>query len=126
MCHLPRLAGIAAQVFALVAAASFTVSPVAAQERPARSETVAGAETAARDSRRPATAVATGDTDEPGRGDATNTQPAGDPRAARAREAKLGDSDVATAPIRELRVAEPPFGDDRRPRGAVHRDRGKR
>ncbi len=75
-------------------------APLAAQERPARSEPVVGAET----SSRRAPAVATGDSDEPGRGDATNTQPAGDPRAARAREAKLGDSDIATAPIRELRV----------------------
>ena len=54
---------------------------------------------------RPAVSVSPpGDTDEPGRGDATNTQPTGDPRAAKAREAKLGDGDIATAPIRELRV----------------------
>ncbi len=41
--------------------------------------------------------------DEPGAANRNNAQPAGDPRAERAREAKLNDSDVATAPIREIR-----------------------
>ena len=84
--------------------ALLSATPLAAQDRPARSETAAGAESSPRTTARATTAVATGDTDEPGRGDATNTQPAGDPRAARAREAKLGDSDVATAPIQEVKA----------------------
>ena len=41
--------------------------------------------------------------DEPGRGERTGAAPGGDPRAERAREAKLSDSDVATAPIHEIR-----------------------
>ena len=41
--------------------------------------------------------------DEPGSPQETNTQPGGNPRAERAREAKLGDADIATAPIREVR-----------------------
>ena len=77
-------------------------TPAFAQERPARSD-AAGTETGGRSGRRPPPAMA--DADEPGRGDATNAQPSGDLRAARARENKLGDSDIATAPIRELRVA---------------------
>ncbi len=78
------------------------IAPAAgAQERPVSREPAVGAE---RGARRPATGNTAADADEPGRGDATNTQPAGDPRAARARENKVGDSDVATAPVRELRV----------------------
>ncbi len=84
---------------ALLLAASLA-TPTLAQERPVRSEASAGSETPRGAARRGATA----EPDEAGRGDATNTQPAGDPRAAKARENKLGDSDVATAPIRELRV----------------------
>ncbi len=77
-------------------------TPAFAQERPARSDT-AGTDNAGRGGRRPPPAMA--DADEPGHGDATSAQPGGDPRAARARDNKLGDSDIATAPIRELRVA---------------------
>ncbi|WP_255602292.1 S10 family peptidase [Glacieibacterium megasporae] len=84
---------------AAFALASLTTQAFA-QERPVHGGTTAGAETPRGAARRGTTA----EPDEAGRGDATNTQPAGDPRAARARENKLGDSDVATAPIRELRV----------------------
>jgi carboxypeptidase C (cathepsin A) len=42
-------------------------------------------------------------TDEPGRGDRTDTQPAGDPRAEHARSEKLSDNDIVSAPIREIR-----------------------
>ena len=77
-------------------------TPAFAQERPARSD-AAGTETGGRGGRRPPPVMP--DADEPGHGDATNAQPGGDPRAARARDNKLGDSDIATAPIRELRVA---------------------
>ena len=77
-------------------------TPAFAQERPARSD-AAGTETGRRSGRRPPPVMA--DADEPGHSDATNAQPSGDPRAARARDNKLGDSDIATAPIRELRVA---------------------
>ena len=41
--------------------------------------------------------------DEPGTAQETDTQPGGDARAERARDAKLADADVATAPIREIR-----------------------
>ena len=41
--------------------------------------------------------------DEPGRGDRTDTQPGGDPRAERARSEKLSDNDIASAPVREIR-----------------------
>lgn len=43
--------------------------------------------------------------DEPGRGDRTNTLPGGGPRAQKAQPAKLGDSDIATAPVQETRSA---------------------
>jgi carboxypeptidase C (cathepsin A) len=88
-------------LIAFAVVASLAV-PALAQERPVRSESAAGAEVPRSGSARRG---GTPEPDEAGRGDATNTQPAGDPRAARARENKLGDSDVATAPIRELRVA---------------------
>jgi carboxypeptidase C (cathepsin A) len=97
-------AGGALRYAVALACAGLAVAPAAAQVEPSRADLAAGAETTSRPARRAATTVATGDSDEPGRSDATNTQPAGDARAARAREAKLGDSDVATAPIRELRV----------------------
>ena len=42
--------------------------------------------------------------DEPGRGDRTNTQPGGSPRAARAEAAKLSGAEIASAPIQERRV----------------------
>nr|WP_295663059.1 peptidase S10 [Polymorphobacter sp.] len=86
---------------ALLLAASLT-APAFAQERPVRSSTASGAEVPL--DRAASRRGAAAEPDEAGRGDATNTQPAGDPRAARARENKLGDSDVASAPIRELRV----------------------
>ncbi|MGI4876155.1 MAG: S10 family serine carboxypeptidase-like protein, partial [Janthinobacterium lividum] len=86
---------------ALLLAASLT-APAFAQERPVRSAASSGAEVPL--DRAASRRGATAEPDEAGRGDATNTQPAGDPRAARARENKLGDSDVASAPIRELRV----------------------
>ena len=41
--------------------------------------------------------------DEPGRGDRVDTEPVGDPRAEHARSDKLGDDDIATAPIREIK-----------------------
>ena len=41
--------------------------------------------------------------DEPGRGDRTNTLPGGGARAEKAQIAKLGDADIATAPVREAR-----------------------
>lgn len=99
LCDLSRAAARCAALAAVIGA--IAAGPVLAQERPARSEAAAGVESRSRSAR---PAVTTGDTDEPGRGDATNTQPAGDARAARAREAKLGDSDIATAPIREVSV----------------------
>ncbi|MBV8971197.1 MAG: hypothetical protein JO290_02780, partial [Sphingomonadaceae bacterium] len=68
------------------ALALLVAAPLAAQERPAA--TPSQAERARHSGTAP-------DRDEPGRADATNTQPAGDPRAERARENKLGDSDVA-------------------------------
>ncbi len=83
---------LAVSLIALLAAPS-----TMAQERPTAAATGAQAERG----RHSGTAA---DRDEPGRADTTNNQPAGDPRAERAREAKLGDSDIATAPIRELRV----------------------
>ncbi|MGI4878837.1 MAG: hypothetical protein ACRYG4_15270, partial [Janthinobacterium lividum] len=90
---------------AAVAAALLVVPPVAAQERPVRAEPVSGTEvTPDRASRTsPGRAAASADQDEPGRGDRTNTQPAGDPRAERARSAKLSDLDIASAPIYETR-----------------------
>jgi carboxypeptidase C (cathepsin A) len=41
--------------------------------------------------------------DEPGRGDRTNALPGGGQRAERAQSTKLGDADIATAPIHEAR-----------------------
>ena len=88
-----------------LAAALFAALPAAAQDRPVHSETNVGSEVtpdrAGRNASRTNSVVAA--QDEPGRADVTNTQPAGDPRAERARSAKLGDSDIATAPIFEAR-----------------------
>jgi carboxypeptidase C (cathepsin A) len=82
--------------------ATALVAPALAQERPVRAPAAAGSEKSMdRTASRHGPAA---EPDEVGRGDATNTQPSGDTRAERARAAKLSDTDVATAPIRELRV----------------------
>lgn len=99
-------------------AATIVAAPLAAaQERPVSREPVADAAPAAPETGRRATgssatgssptgssATGSSEGDEPGRGDRTNAQPAGDPRAERARSAKLSDGDIATAPIREQRT----------------------
>ena len=87
-------------VLAVLAAA-----PLGAQERPVAPEAATATETVPDRGDRPASrrGVAA-DEDEPGRGDRNNTQPAGDPRAQKAREAKLGDNDIASAPIHEQRT----------------------
>ena len=80
--------------------ASLVAAPVLAQERPVSREPVADTNAAgARETGRRVTGSTDGD--EPGRGDRTDAQPAGDPRAERARSNKLSDQEIASAPIRE-------------------------
>ena len=89
---------------AAVLALLLSAAPVLAQERPAQPEAAtspANADEPGRASARPARGRRA--PDEPGGPQETDTAGGGDPRAERARDAKLGDSDVATAPIREAR-----------------------
>ena len=89
---------------AAVLALLVSAAPVLAQERPAQSEAAtspANADEPGRAATRPARGKR--GPDEPGGPQETDTQGGGDPRAERARDAKLGDADVATAPIREVR-----------------------
>ncbi len=76
---------------ALILAAALAGAPLAAgaQERPARPQTQAATPTAAT-------------SDEPGVSDRPTAQPGGSARAAAAQERKVGDGDVATAPVREI------------------------
>ena len=74
---------------ALTAVLAGAASPAPAQNRPTRPATVPTGQT-------PATS------DEPGGTDRPSAQPGGSPRAEQARERRVGDSDIAQAPVREI------------------------